>query len=1150
MSLLNRLIFYLVLPFVMGTALLLLVAGKSLESTLRTDLAVNAKATMNLQVKAIETLIGSYQLVLRAISSEKPFVSGQPSEMLPHLAAAHRRMPRVDTLLFVDFNQRALASNGTVFELDLSEHIDRLRSGKPAITLPFICRFTQRPVVLLLEPVMAPDGKTIGAIGATINLLSIESFFASVRDDGKIHTLLTDSKGRGIIGLHGEANVFNQFPDAQKTPVTARLITAIQEDRSFPIAVRHPQTEEVWQVFHTKIPLTGWNLALAYPEKEAYASVHLIWRQGFWLLLTLALVSMAGVLIFRHALLRPIQRLSEAQKHLEEGQRGVRVPESKIPELGQLARSFNDMAGRLEDALQSAHNAEKKFRAIFEGAQDAISLSDGNRFIDLNPAAERMVQYSRDELLQTGPINISPEFQPDGRSSLEAGQEYIERALAGETQIFKWRHTARDGSPIDIEACLNRIELNGRVYVLSIARDITQSLQIEATVHGTEEKFRRVFEASPDSMVIARLSDAMIVEANSGFERITGYTREEAVGKTMLDLNIWKYPEERNRLVERMIAEGVVHNFPFEVQDRHGKVHDVIASTGTFILDGVSYYVAITHDVSEEKAMQRALAASEARLKTIFDAAPVPIAVVRLADFTYLATNPAHERLFGVSDATVRGKTIREAGIVILDEKSKMHEQTKRLVASGSLNNEEAEAYDAKGRRITFVYSSRIIEMDGEQVILSISTDISRLKMVEEGLRRTEEALRESEQRFFALFQSSPAALAVFHQGKQGYTVLQLNQVWFNTFLYREDDVIGKSPSDFGFWLDEAEHQQFLDRLKAQGEVRGFEAWLKRHDGKEILCAISGRTVAVGKHRMLLAAYADITQQREFEAALHDFNVTLELRIQERTRELQQTQANLMHSEKLAALGALVAGVAHELSTPIGNSLVVATTLTDQTLSLKKQFEAGMKRSELEKYIRDSSSGLAILERNLGRATELIQNFRSVAVDQTSTRRRQFNLAKVVEETLATMHHTLKKTPYVLKVEIDPDLEMDSFPGPLEQTLINLVNNALLHAFEGRDHGSISILGHAIDRDHTRLVVRDDGCGVSPADLRRIFDPFFTTKLGKGGSGLGLHIVRNIIQDVLGGEIKAESTPGKGLAITIDLPRNAPELAQEDDTEA
>jgi len=229
---------------------------------------------------------------------------------------------------------------------------------------------------------------------------------------------------------------------------------------------------------------------------------------------------------------------------------------------------------------------------------------------------------------------------------------------------------------------------------------------------------------------------------------------------------------------------------------------------------------------------------------------------------------------------------------------------------------------------------------------------------------------------------------------------------------------------------------------------------------------------------------------------------------------------------------------------------VVATTLTDQTYTLKKQFESGMKRSELEKYINDSSSGLAILERNLGRATELIQNFRSVAVDQTSTRRRQFNLAKVVDETLATMHHTLKKTPYVLRVEIDPDLEMDSFPGPLEQTLINLVNNALLHAFEDRDHGSISLFGKAIERDFIRLSVSDDGCGVSPADLRRIFDPFFTTKLGKGGSGLGLHIVRNIVEDVLGGQIKAESEPGKGLIITIDLPRNAPELTQEDDAGA
>ncbi|OQA34635.1 MAG: Sporulation kinase E [Betaproteobacteria bacterium ADurb.Bin341] len=1146
MSLLNRLVFFLVLPFLLGTALLLLVTGRSLETKLRADLSNKAQATINLQVRAIQTLIERYQQAIQALSKEAPITSGNASLILPQIAAAQRRMPDVDTLLFVDFNQRALASNGTVFELDIREHIDRLRSGKPAVTLPFICRFTQRPVVLLLEPVIGPGGEAIGAVGATVNLRSIESFFASIRGDGKPLNLLTDPAGRIIMGIPGEPSAFNQFPDDKKTPVTARLVAALQEESSLPVTVRGVE-KEAMQVFHARIPITGWNLVLAYPEKETYASVHHIWRQGFWLLLALALVSMAGVLIFRHALLRPIQRLSEAQKKLEEGQLGVRIPEPKIAELGQLAHSFNGMADRLQDALHSAQAAEQKFRAIFESAKDAICLFDGNHFIDLNPAAERMAKYSRDELLKIGPIDISPEFQPDGRLSLEAGQEYLERALAGETQIFKWRHTARDGSPIDIESCLNRIEINDKIYVLSIARDLMQTLQVEAVVHDTEEKFRRVFEASPDSIVIAQLNDGKIIDCNEGFNRIAGYCREEAIGRTFLELGIWVHPEERQRMVERMIGEGLVQNFHAKLQRKDGSTFDAIASTGTFILNGVSHYVAIVRDISAEMATQRALATSEARLKTILDAAPVPIALVRLADFTYLSTNPAHERLFGLSDAELRGKTIREAGIVIVDEHSKIREQTKRLIAQGSLDNEEAEAYDAKGRRITFVYSSRIVEIDGEQVILSISTDISRLKMVEEGLRRTEEALRESEQRFFALFQSSPAALAVFHQGRHGYTVLQLNQVWFSTFLYPEEEVIGKSPSDFGFWQDEAEHQQFLDRLKAQGEVRGFEAWLRRHDGTEILCAISGRTVAVGKHRMLLAAYADITQQREFEAALHDFNVTQELRIQERTRELQQTQANLMHSEKLAALGALVAGVAHELSTPIGNSLVVATTLTDQTNTLKKLFETGMKRSELEKFILDSSSGLAILERNLGRATELIQNFRSVAVDQTSTRRRQFNLAKVVDETLATMHHTLKKTPYVLKVEIDPDLEMDSFPGPLEQIIINLINNSILHGFENRDEGCVSVCAKALAQGWIHLSIADDGCGVSPAGLRRIFDPFFTTKLGKGGSGLGLHIVRNIVEDVLGGQIKAESEPGKGLTLIINLPSNAPELAQEGD---
>lgn len=333
-----------------------------------------------------------------------------------------------------------------------------------------------------------------------------------------------------------------------------------------------------------------------------------------------------------------------------------------------------------------------------------------------------------------------------------------------------------------------------------------------------------------------------------------------------------------------------------------------------------------------------------------------------------------------------------------------------------------------------------------------------------------------------------------------------------------------------------------LEILLRDGEARNFESWLRRGDDSQILCLVSGRLLTIGEHRLILAAYQDITKQRENEEALRNFNSTLETHIQERTRELQVAQAELMRSEKLAALGSLVAGVAHELNTPIGNSLTVATTLIDRTEAINEMMVTGIRRSALESYLADAGSGTAILARNLQRAAELIQSFKSIAVDQSNDQRRHFNLRQVIDETLTALRPSLKKKPYAIEMDIDSNITLESFPGPLEQVVVNLINNAILHGLDGRPAGTVTVRARKQDAHNVQITIHDDGCGIPAANLARIFDPFFTTKLGKGGSGLGLHIVRNIVEDVLGGSIHAASEVNKGTVITIDIPVSAPEM--------
>ena len=181
--------------------------------------------------------------------------------------------------------------------------------------------------------------------------------------------------------------------------------------------------------------------------------------------------------------------------------------------------------------------------------------------------------------------------------------------------------------------------------------------------------------------------------------------------------------------------------------------------------------------------------------------------------------------------------------------------------------------------------------------------------------------------------------------------------------------------------------------------------------------------------------------------------------------------------------------------------------------------------------------------RNLQRANELITSFKQVAIDQTSVQRRQFRLAEVVDEILLTMQPSLKKSSCKVNCRIPGDLALDSYPGPLGQVLTNLLTNALSHAFEGRAQGRIEILAAREGLDQLSLQVADDGVGIVPELLGRIFDPFVTSKLGRGGNGLGLHIVWNTVTAVLGGTISVVSAPGEGARFRIVMPLVAPRQA-------
>ena len=257
--------------------------------------------------------------------------------------------------------------------------------------------------------------------------------------------------------------------------------------------------------------------------------------------------------------------------------------------------------------------------------------------------------------------------------------------------------------------------------------------------------------------------------------------------------------------------------------------------------------------------------------------------------------------------------------------------------------------------------------------------------------------------------------------------------------------------------------------------------------------------------------------------------------------ELNTAQQNLIDAERLAALGGLVAGVAHEVNNPIGISLTVASSLARRTEMFEAELrsEGGLRRSQLEEFVRTSRDASQQLVANLHRAGELIQSFKQVAVDRSHAERRQFSLGEATDQIVASLRPVLKRAPITLNVDVPEGLIINGYPGSYGQILTNLFLNAVNHAFADGRSGTITISARARGHDDVEINFADNGVGMTPDVQRQAFDPFFTTRRNEGGTGLGLHIVYNLVTQQLGGRMMLESRPGQGTTFRIIMPRTA-----------
>ena len=338
---------------------------------------------------------------------------------------------------------------------------------------------------------------------------------------------------------------------------------------------------------------------------------------------------------------------------------------------------------------------------------------------------------------------------------------------------------------------------------------------------------------------------------------------------------------------------------------------------------------------------------------------------------------------------------------------------------------------------------------------------------------------------------------------------------------------------------------KLIDDISKISQSRNYQTQLTRQPYKEL--DILTKSINV----LLLRTDKHVSNFVEEQEHVESKNQALENRLSARTDALKESnqellstleklhefQDQLVETEKMASLGDMVAGIAHEVNTPIGLGVTASSLLADKLSEIKMAFDnQTLKSSQLKKFLTDSDENVAIIFRNLERAAKLISSFKKVAVDQSSAESRTFNVSGLVDEVLLTISAKIESANVNVKVNCPEELYITSKPGPINQILINLILNSIFHAFDGLDNGTITINIMNLS-DQLHINYRDDGNGIDESIKAKIFDPFTTTKRGSGGSGLGMHLVYNLVTQALDGHITLEEEEvERGVSFDITFP--------------
>lgn len=670
-----------------------------------------------------------------------------------------------------------------------------------------------------------------------------------------------------------------------------------------------------------------------------------------------------------------------------------------------------------------------------------------------------------------------------------------------------------------------------RQQIAELEKLIGEDIVSDDTAETDGEKYQLVIEKA--NQAIAVIQDGRFRYFNRKALEITGYSAQE-LSDIYFETII--HPADRKHVVhrhqKRLDGQDVANTYTSRILDREQNVMWVEIYAVLIEWDSRPAVLSFIRDITRIRESEADLREREDRYRTLFEHANDAIFFItereEIIDVNHRACEMfgySREELLNMKISQLQPGTDPELQIyanpyLSLDAPIEMT----GLRKDGTLSAIEI--------TITPLISGR------QTLLMSIMRDITERKKAEEASRKFE---------FIANASKDLMTLV-----DRDYVYEAVNKAYCEAYQKPQEQLLGKTVE--AVWGMETFYSKIKNNmdLALSGSEVSYEAWFEFHGRGKGFYKVIFYPYFNEKNEVThtVVVSHDITKRKMAEQELVRLNKELNERVNQRTAELleanralkesldklQRTQNQLVQSEKMASLGSLVAGVSHEINTPIGIGVTGASLLDERTREIEDMFSTGiLKRSDLEKYIQTAGETSASILSNLRRASELIQGFKQVAVDQSTEEKRMFKLREYIDEVLLSLRPRYKRTNHTISVQCSDDLELNSFPGAFMQIITNLVMNSLIHGFEKTDHGHITIDVEPVD---TLIVFRyaDNGKGIEQDIVKKIFDPFFTTKRGQGGTGLGLHIVYNLVTQTLNGEIECESTPGEKTEFTIRIP--------------